>query len=224
MKPQPIHLQLSWFFMDAAAFEARTEAWVDLITSTLPEALPRRYGPFEPPQYRLDREGMPHFKAFLKENLHESIVWYCANRGENCFLAMDDVGPSGRGFRCARITMEVSSKGKLGEWFANVSRFWIAVAEMVNPFYAEMRLDGDCPIKAGWWNGVPHPSAHAVLIGPPYVALWPQFISIAESATRLFCQEPGDRGRDNRAFDHSGSTAFDRTTTRSRDRNRSEHR
>jgi hypothetical protein len=31
------------------------------------------------------------------------------------------------------------------------------------------------PTLPTWWTGVPHGTAHAVVVGEPYLALWPAF-------------------------------------------------
>lgn len=174
-------LELSWFFMDTTSFtRAGLNAMIDVMASTLREALPRRYDLCEPPQHRLDREGMEHFKAFVAQHLREGIVWYCTKPCEHVFVSVPDhVGPTNRGFRCARVSLELSARTLRDPgWATELGRFWRAVAEILSPFYAEIRL-GECPTSSWWWNGVPTEPALATLLGPPYVALWPAFAEVA---------------------------------------------
>jgi hypothetical protein len=47
---------------------------------------------------------------------------------------------------------------------------WLTIAELIQPFYAEIRL-GECPTESWWWNGIPTTSPFALLIGKPYAEL-----------------------------------------------------
>ena len=58
---------------------------------------------------------------------------------------------------------------------------WLTIADLIQPFYAEIRM-GECPTKSWWWNGIPTASPSALLVGEPYVGLWPEFVSAARSS------------------------------------------
>ena len=62
-----------------------------------------------------------------------------------------------------------------------LTRLWLTVSDLIQPFYAEIRM-GECPTKSWWWNGIPTATPSALLIGKPYAELWPDFVSVARSS------------------------------------------
>lgn len=70
-------LELAWWFLDDGIFlPERLNRLLDIFVALLPEAMPRRYGLYEPPQYSLAAEGREHLLKFLRENLDNSPVLY----------------------------------------------------------------------------------------------------------------------------------------------------
>lgn len=176
-------LQLSWFVHDVAPLAtAVPTAILDAFQRTIPECLPRRYGLYEPPQFRLEAEGLDHFRQFVEKHLRDTVVWYCHKPCRHVFVSIPDrVGPTPRGFRCARLTLDVDGKAASDHaWRVELTRLWLAVADLIRPFYAEIRM-GECSTKSWWWNGIPSRTPAALLIGEPYVGLWPDFVSAAQS-------------------------------------------
>ncbi len=69
-------LVLSWWFLDGPLLTASgREAFIALLDRLLPEALPKRYGLYEPPQYLYSETGKSHLLRFLDENLHDTVPW-----------------------------------------------------------------------------------------------------------------------------------------------------
>ena len=182
-------LQLSWFVHDIGPLTKTLPAGIiDTFERTLPECLPRRYGLYEPPQFKLEAEGLDHFRQFLRDHLQDTPgpVWYCETPCQFVFVSIPDrVGPTPRGFRCGRLTLNVDGKaGGDRAWRVELTRLWLAIADLIKPFYAEIRA-GECPIKSWWWNGIPAPPPSAVLLGEPYASLWSDFGSAKTSSTGL---------------------------------------
>jgi hypothetical protein len=155
---------------------------LDLFQRTLPEILPRRYGLWEPPQFKLATDGIDHLRDFLTKNLRDTVVWYCHKPCQYLFKSIPDrVGATPRGFRCGRLTINVDGKAAGDRaWRVELTRLWLAVADLIQPFYAEIRT-GECPTRSWWWNGIPTARPSALLIGKPYVELWPDFVSAART-------------------------------------------
>lgn len=179
--PSAAPLQLSWFVHDADRLVRTVPAdLIDLFQRTLPECLPRRYGLHEPAQLKLEREGMANFRQFLAEHLRDAPIWDGHKPCRHVIISIPDrVGPTPHGFRCARLTLNFDGHVSADRaWRVELTRLWIAVAELIRPFYAEIRL-GESPTKSWWWNGIPAQGASAILIGDPYTGLWPAFASAA---------------------------------------------
>lgn len=69
-------LENSWWFEYAELLErARLERVLDALARFVPEALPERYGPFEPPAHVYAKTGREHLIAFLCENMGKFVVW-----------------------------------------------------------------------------------------------------------------------------------------------------
>jgi hypothetical protein len=177
-------LQLSWFVEDVAPLaRALSTEMLDVFQRTIPEVLPRRYGLWEPPQFKLATDGIEHLREFIQKNLRDTIVWYCHKPCRHIFTSIPDrVGATAWGFRCGRLTLDVDGKAAGDRaWRVELTRLWLTVADLIQPFYAEIRM-GECPTKSWWWNGIPTAMPSALLIGKPYVSLWPDFASTARSS------------------------------------------
>ena len=53
--------------------EGGINALVEYFSRNLPEAMPRRYGQFEPPKYKIEENGKEHFLNFYKEHKGEIV-------------------------------------------------------------------------------------------------------------------------------------------------------
>jgi hypothetical protein len=79
------------------------------------------------------------------------------------------------------VCLHINS-GSCRAWRVELARLWLSVAELIQPFYAEIRT-GECPTKSWWWNGIPSAIPSALLIGQPYAELWPDFVSAARTSS-----------------------------------------
>jgi hypothetical protein len=70
-------LSLSWWFTEGPLRTAGgLREFVSLLETMLPEAMPKRYGLFEPPQHIYSETGRENFLGFLQQHLDDVIVWY----------------------------------------------------------------------------------------------------------------------------------------------------
>jgi hypothetical protein len=183
-------LTLSWWFEDDQAFAQDGIArLLDTTERHVAEALPRRYGLWEPPQFKYAEQGRAHLQAFLTDHLREPIVWYPNKPFTHTSLAIPPkVGASRQGYRCCQLRFEADGC-MLNEpgWPLALRRFWTAVSQVVRPFFAEIRR-GPPPIRSWFWTGIPRELGLAAIVGKPYTALWPDFVTHAkEIAADLFC-------------------------------------
>lgn len=196
-------LELGWWFNESPVL--RDNGFHQLVSTMerlLPEALPKRYGSYEPPQYRYADQGKDHFIEFLsKEDL--GVVWYPHYPVLSVHIGVyHGYGPSRLGYRANDITVTVhaSALSQPG-WQLALERFWYGMSNLIRPFYGEIRLmtgyilkkgriyhdakTDSHPIKNGWWNGIPRPMGQAVVVGEPYSTLWPRFVERSEQRDGL---------------------------------------
>jgi hypothetical protein len=197
-------LQLSWFSIDdRLASRAGLERVVRCLEHHVPEALPVRYGQYEPPSFRYSETGLGHLLDFLAEeylvpgNLGLA-VWYPKRPVLDVNLSLG-VGKrrSGDGWRCHRLTMTLDAAvlGQSG-WPTAVQRLWRRMTHEAHAFYAdarvlrnyrlgsgteaEWRASGRHPVCGPVWTGIPRDGALAVALGPPYLSRWPEFELVAD--------------------------------------------
>ncbi|MFJ8258499.1 hypothetical protein ACIQ4Z_14695 [Peribacillus asahii] len=175
-------LQMTWWFMNDYTFiKDGLDTFLDVMEATMPEALPRRYGVYEPPQFKWAEKGKEHFIQFVSENLHEGIVWYPSKPFTDVHIGIPDkVGPTREGFRSCYISIDFLEEvmGQPG-WPLEIKRFWLKTSELLNPFYGEIRR-GWSPVSGWWWRGLPKRLGNAAILGKPYIDLWPDFIKEAK--------------------------------------------
>jgi hypothetical protein len=192
-------LELSWFAMNG---NIGSRPWCDglvrLLERSLPEALPVRYGQFEPPSHRLRESGRDHLIDFL---VHEHrnggmVVWYPARPVVHLHLSLG-AGASWQGWRAQRITMDIEAAVlEQPGWAATLQALWRQVAHLCQVYYADVRVlrsqrlggstlnelrDADRhPVCSWWWAGIPRDGGVAVALGEPYRSLWPEFVAAGE--------------------------------------------
>ena len=191
-------LSLSWWFLDSwLRTQAGRESLVALLGKDLPEVLPRRYGPYEPPQYLFEAMGKAHFLEFLGENLHQTFVWYPHRPvAFVSLLCPASPGPSKRGFRAnhLRIDFEHSALEQPG-WAKAIHLLWQDACRLLKPFYGDVRILNEYvwsrgkifigpntkshPVTSWWWRGIPRTLGNAAVLGDVYQKLWPAFSSSA---------------------------------------------
>lgn len=195
-------LDLSWWFM-ASPLRARGGAseFLRILTNHLPEALPRRYGLWEPPQYKTDETGTEALAVFLRENLDNSAVFYPTRPVVGFSLADCDAQEHPRlGFRSNRLSIELELEAlRQPGWERAVRRTWRDVSCFLQPFYGEARVLSGLtwvgattgsdiktdvhPVRSWFWRGIPPTPGLSLVLGPPYAALWP--MAYAEQAGDL---------------------------------------
>ncbi len=198
-------ISLNWWFLDGPLLaDDGVERLVGLLASLLPEALPRRYGLFEPPAFRYQEQGRDAFAHFLQQHLDAFVVWYPSRPVSSVAIeARPGNGVEPRGFRACTFSIQVEAAAcGLPGWEPALRRAWKALSLFIEPFYGDVRtLHGLVrsggtvgytgqselhPVTGAWWNGVPRRLGHAVVLGPPYQDAWPAFRQHAEVSGNLW--------------------------------------
>jgi hypothetical protein len=193
---------MSWFSVDVA-MESREglERVIDCLERHVHEALPARYGQYEPPSFRYSETGRQHLIDFLVDEYLKPgslgfVVWYPKRPVLDVDLSIG-VGKSPAGWRCHRLTLtlEASVLEQAG-WSNALQELWRRLAHAVHAFYADVRilrryrvgaatvdecLDAERhPVCGPFWAGVPREGACAIALGRPYLPLWPEFDAVAQ--------------------------------------------
>ena len=214
-------LEMSWWFLSGPLMRKDFDSFLDLLAKRLPEALPRRYGTVEPPEFRLAETGIQHLAGMMRTE-ETSPVWYPSPPVADVNISVPDNPWGSRiGFRSGRLTLEIDTEamGQPG-WEKLTREVWRSFSEFAEPFYGQVsttegwtrsrgRYWGGPAVYLGdlshsdpprgragrswWWRGIPmHPALHAVVLGEPYLSLWPEFCSRAQPLGNLRALEAGD--------------------------------
>jgi hypothetical protein len=190
-------LELSWW-LDRSLLDRRVlDRVLDVVERHLPEAMPRRYGPYEPPAHVLAQTGRAHLLDFLVASESTGPVLYphppvahvsLTTHRAPCWI---DHGAR-RTFRCHRFTIAIERAVlDLPGWPTGLDRAWRALSAELRPFYGDVRTThghvrskngrwwttGSTeahPIRAWWFGGVPARMGHAAVVGEPYLGAWPE--------------------------------------------------
>jgi hypothetical protein len=196
-------LQMSWWFLESPILQDDgLERLLACFEQHLPEAVPRRYGLWEPPQHIYAETGRAHFLEFLGENLKkgDTIVWYTRRPVLGVYLGCPKpLGASSRGFRANRLSFSIEAALlEQPGWNAQIQHIWMTLSQLLRPFYGDVRiLDGHLrgnytnsnteshPVVSWWWRGVPKTLGNAVVLGDVYQNVWPDFMRAAKTCDGL---------------------------------------
>ena len=212
-------ITLSWWF-DRQTLP-KTESvrqLLDVFEALLPEALPRRYGTFEPAQFRYDTGGRPALERFLEET-EGYFIWQPHPPVIDVnLLVSSDWGSIRDGFQCNHLSVAVD-RAVLAQpgWERQLRKFWHAVSLVLQPFFGDVRTLGGYrraggrfhedpsttehhPVRNWFWAGLPPTIEHAAVVGEPYVGLWPGLADTAEMDGNLaFLSASSWQAEDNAA-------------------------
>lgn len=198
-------VSMCWWFIEGPIIqESNFGLLLDVFKVELPEALPRRYGQFEPPQSAYMESARDEFLSFLQENVRKRLpIWYpTAPVADVFFRIPDPIGEWKMGFRSAHlaITVDGSALEQPG-WRLTLKRFWHETSHALRPFYGDVRtLRGyrrsrgsfwvgkgtqRHPIPSWFWRGIPAGPAHALVLGKPYTDLWPGAVEAGTKDSEL---------------------------------------
>jgi hypothetical protein len=201
-------LKMSWWFeRDLAGTRERLDEFIGLLGRSLPEALPRRYGLFEPPQFTFSETGKIHFVDLLAAHRSGVICYptrpvWGIHFGLNPKSGFVNIGGK-RQYKSSYFQIAVDSAVLDQEnWRRQLYGTWKDLSRALQPFYGDVRvLDNfiarkttyfsdvttqSHPVKGWWWRGVPSNPAKALVIGDPYVDLWPEVRAVGARADGLY--------------------------------------
>ena len=163
-------LTLSCHFMPSASFEKYAEAFVALLESCLPCALPVKYGQNDTPEFEFAAESKEHLIGFLKNT--PAPVWY-AHAPATHVLISDAVRPSEcDGLRASRVAVTVSAAvWEYPEWQFALRRLLCGMMSLFDGFFGQIVPSEKLGVAAWWWQGLPSETGYIFAVGEPYRTL-----------------------------------------------------
>lgn len=189
-------ISLEWFFPDADAEQAITELF-EVLGRWWPEALPRRFGDYEPPQHRFDEEGLDGLLALARRD--GSVFWTAARPsfGGSVSVQLDPEVRAEKGWQHAPPVgpqvgaVSVGVDGRWLEddgWRADLIDGFVAAADRTGCAYAQAEVTRNWGYGGGhlwadgktetWyrqtigldgsWMGLPRNPAWLAWFGSPY--------------------------------------------------------
>ena len=176
-------LELSWWFNDIKVLGGNNlMKLLNILEKNMWEALPRRYGEYEPPKEIFSDKKS--FCDYLIKSKYD-IVWYPTKPVDYVHLGIPDfIGPMRLGYRFGVLSISIDSKvlGMPG-WKISIIRLFKGVSSILNPFYGDIYIlknniksntvsysdksTEQHPILSWWWNGVPKKFGCGLVIGNP---------------------------------------------------------
>ena len=199
-------LTMSWWF-DHPNFNHRgnLEDFFKVLQKYLPEAMPQRYGSYEPPQFKYEETGLDHLIDFLMTE--ESIVMYTTKPVFGISIALNKASGfvqhgNKRKYKSSHISISIDADVlNHPNWQEHLPEMWRALSSVIQPFYGDVRvlknnlsskttywIDGLTelhPVKSWWWRGIPQGSSVAMVIGQPYIELLPELKAAAQKKNGL---------------------------------------
>tara|TARA_R110002072_G_C7922744_1_gene531156 strand:- start:144 stop:1166 length:1023 start_codon:yes stop_codon:yes gene_type:complete len=184
-------LTLSWWYADSPLRSVEgVRRLFSIFERHVPEAVPHRYGLYEPLQYKTADAGLDELSSFLCENIDESPMFRTTRPVVDLHIADCGVMERGHlGFKSnlLDVSIEVDVLKQPG-WAAAVRSLWREVSAFLGPFYGEARVtaghlwegatsNSDLvtdvhPVRSWWWRGIPPKPGVALVLGAPYSDLW----------------------------------------------------
>jgi hypothetical protein len=119
---------------------------LDILAAHLPQALPSRYGVYEPPEHRFEKTGRAHLLGFLAEHLRDrGVVWHAQPPVAEVIIQVRP--PPGwqrsghrHEYRCSLMTLHVDADGLRQPGLqAKLDRAWRSLSAELRPFFGDVR-------------------------------------------------------------------------------------
>ncbi len=164
-------ISVCWYTNCDESLSIHFVEFLNLIEKYLPQAMPRRYGPFEPPQYKFLETGKAHLLEFLINE--PSPVLYCTKPVLYLFLSdayLDNQKYNIKEYRCNKIELQILKEAYMQKnWRTAVEMLFVEVSKLYDPFYAEIIDENQSGVCSWWWKGIPDLRGKIFIIGAPYI-------------------------------------------------------
>ena len=181
-------ISVCWYIDCRESLSNKLPIFIELLEKYLPQALPRRYGAFEPPEFKYAETGKKHLINFLNEE-HFPVI-YCTKPITYIFLHdayLDNQKFEIKDYRCNKIEIELLKEAySEPNWQFAVKRLFKEVAKLFKPFYAEIIDEKETMVCSWWWKGIPAKRGNSIIIGEPYSSLCGKLPDENEIETGLY--------------------------------------
>ena len=181
--------KMSFYFEDGEGFyEYGFESMLDRIADIFPEALPVRYGYYEPLQGRVEQGQY----AEIVTAFHKATDLYMKSPAPFGYIYMsipckktfESFHPQHfirRNYLLSRVEFELGRKlFENPSHLSTLLKLFKALCVDLNVVYAEI-LQSDEPGTAWFWYGLPdRKTAHTICVGPAYQKVWPEISKLGE--------------------------------------------
>ncbi len=196
MSSETEYLKMMWWTADPRTrTEAGARALLGALERFVPQAIPRRWGHFEPPNKSVEQDGLDDLAREIAGLTAPALgITVFVTAVQPPFSAFDVrlVGCLGErqpweyGVRSLTIEVGASVLAQPG-WGRQLSRGFRAVSMEMRPFYAEARIERRVkwdphrggrlgsqppPLAEQNWFGFPRIAPLAMVVGPPYTPYW----------------------------------------------------
>ena len=179
---------MTFQFVDGEAFyHTGFAVMLERIAEIMPEALPKRFGPWEPMQYKIENGDCTQLLTEFKQDpgfilKAQTPFGHIFQRfpSKKTFERSHPQHFIKRDFLVGCVSFEI--KPRLFDspvLFAKLMELFEHLCIDLDVFYAEIIEGTDMPNGSWFWRGLPRGNAHTVCIGPPYNDAWPQFTQAA---------------------------------------------
>ncbi len=198
LKSETETLTLIWLTLDRSIYTPDgATAFVETLNRILPEAVPVRWGDFEPLPLSLERDGLAGLAEYIVHAQDQLVLTKVRPPFSDLVIHRAGflrLGPGQDNPVALRVQMGGSILNQLG-WGRQLAVAFGDISGLLHPFYAEARLwpnrgfvenprggidwkasresaVGPPPVSDWRWNGFPRVAPMAMVVGPPYTAHW----------------------------------------------------
>jgi len=177
-------IEMSWWFNHDSLLKSNNlKLLLEAIEKYIPEALPRRYGEYEPPREVFT--DITSFNDYIMGHIKNLIVWYPSKPVDYVSLGIPEfIGPMRHGYRFGQFSISIDAAVlAMPGWTTTMVRLIKSISQILNPFYGDVYMlknhirsrtvsysDGKTeqhPIAGWWWNGIPRKLGIGLIIGRP---------------------------------------------------------
>lgn len=223
-------LNMVWYMKELPFKDKKDLAkFINELKRLIPEAIPKRYGDYEPPKYKLKEHGINHFIDYLYDDLfeekHNSLIWYPTKPIVSINLDSGEISNRiGVRFPRFEIEFEASILNDCG-WELQLKRIWKSLSKILKPFYGEVRVLKNAilsrttyysdsqtespPTRSGFWMGIPQNLGLAIVLGKEYQDTWDASKKYRVIGNQLSFLEVDKWAEDNSLKDILGSVPIE---------------